>query len=154
MEYTHATIQDLDNLVKLASRADPDSTFQSVKKWTQENMRDFPNLQFLAKNDNRIVGFVSGIANEEYMTIEDIAVDQDYEHQGIASELLALVENAAQKVGIFKFRAWVNIKNAKVAPFYHANAYSQRDEFVVRDIEGVPDGEKFYLFEKRLDGIT
>ncbi len=85
------------------------------------------------------------------MTIVDLSVATDHEHEKIGSRLLDVLLDEAFQNGIYIIRAWVHANSITVIPFYHSHGFTISSHFKSENIEGVPDGESFLLMERHLD---
>lgn len=80
-------------------------TFETAKKFIEYNYEKQPDLFFVAKDENKIVGFSFGYikpwSDGNQLMGEELVVDADYHRQGIAKQLFKnLVQIAQEKYKI------------------------------------------------------
>jgi len=104
MEVTirHALPKDIAAIVRVANCA-----FLEEARWPWlfgvglvEHLRNFPDWQFVAEVDGRIVGFLVGKPGEDRAFISWIAVHPAHWRKGIGGKLLKAIEEKANKAGL------------------------------------------------------
>jgi len=107
--------EDIEGLVRMYEAFDPTDRAQGVpprgtdriRDWI-ENLREGVNL--VAVHDERVVGHVSFVPDETGSHELAIFVDQDYQHAGIGTHLLAGGLARAQECGIE--RVWLTVEGS------------------------------------------
>lgn len=107
-----------------------------------------PNTRFLGLYiDNQIISYVGFWIMLDYIDIINIAVDNNYQRQGLATRLLAEVEDFANTMAITKISLEVNVNNLAAYNLYNKLGYRK-----VRTIKNYYDRlkEDAYLMQKEL----
>ena len=104
--------------MKITDRSDRDIT----KKELGEIYDDFKKIeiqdgvppnnqrryQFIAEENDIIIGFASGLTNHKWFYLSDMWVHEDYRRQGIGSKLLKMLEEKVKSIGIEHIYTWTS----------------------------------------------
>ncbi|MDD3399890.1 MAG: ribosomal protein S18-alanine N-acetyltransferase [Candidatus Paceibacterota bacterium] len=132
---------DLERVTEITKNAFPDSWPESYFK---KLIEEYPNDFFVAKKDEKIVGYVLGYekANGQGW-IKAIAVSPESQGQGIGTEMMAFITKRLEKAETIGLHA--RTSNRKGVSFYQNLGFD-----IVKTIEGYyANGDSAYLMEKR-----
>jgi ribosomal protein S18 acetylase RimI-like enzyme len=131
IEVRKLTIRDYIAMLKVWERAGlpykPKG--RDSREITEEQMREFPDFFLGAFDKGKLVGVVIG-SYETRMKgwINRLAVDPDYQRQGIAQELVKSMEEALKKHGAKIFCALIELPNEESVGMFQKLGYaSYRD---------------------------
>ena len=123
IEIVEAGVQDLDNIYNLEQQT------KLPNKLTKEMLQDILKNEnykiFKATAPELFLGFVVVQTSDE-VNIDNIVVDKDYRNLGIASKLIAEVENYARNNGISTVSLEVSNKNINAYLLYDKLGFKQR----------------------------
>lgn len=126
LEFRKLTIQDYDTMIKVWERAG--LPFKPKGRDSEENtakqMRLFPESYIGAFHGNRLIGVV--IASYESRMkgwINRLAVDPEYQRQGIAEHLVKKAEASLKKRGAKIFCALIELPNEKSVRLFQKIGY-------------------------------
>ncbi len=105
----------------------------------------FSNFAFLAKDENKVIGALSGHAYEEEVHVSNLVIEESYRHLKIGSRLLKEVEDYFREKG-FKIIELTTYE-------FQARSFYERNGFKVefkRENKGNPKFAKYFLV-KSLD---
>jgi len=77
--------------------------------------------QFIAEENNIVIGFVSGLTNHKWFYLSDMWVHEDYRRQGLGARLLNMLEEKVKSIGMEHIWTWTTgFINPK---FYESQGY-------------------------------
>lgn len=114
---------DLEIVSDLAMIANPHAVKEQYQKHVFNELKENPDLAFVAIDGERVVGFVQGDTRGRMTTIEDLAVAEKYQGKGIGSQLLKIEIDALNMRGAEIVAAEVHYKNARAIPFYYEHGF-------------------------------
>jgi ribosomal protein S18 acetylase RimI-like enzyme len=119
---------DLDTVSELAILANPFTTKENYRKHILSELRNKPDLSFVAIKKTKVVGYVQAeICNDNEAVLEDIAVDKENQGLGIGSCLLENELHVLKNKGIEIVFAEVHYKCASAIPFYYKHGFRITD---------------------------
>ena len=62
--------------------------------------------QFIAEENDIIIGFASGLTNHNWFYLSDMWVHEDYRRQGLGAKLLSLLEEKVKSIGVEHIWTW------------------------------------------------
>jgi len=90
---------------------------------TQDGVPDVPQVryQFIAEDNEIIVGFASGLTNHKWFFLSDMWVHENFRRQGLGTKLLKKLEDKVKAIGIKHIYTWTSgLVNPK---FYEKQGY-------------------------------
>lgn len=115
--------EDLETVSELAMLANPHATKEKYREHVFDELKENPDLAFVAVCGNKVVGYVQGDTRGSMTTLEDLAVAKDYQGKGIGKRLLKTELEALKKRGAKIVFAEVHYKNARAIPFYYRHGF-------------------------------
>jgi ribosomal-protein-alanine N-acetyltransferase len=115
--------EDLETVSELAMLANPHATKEKYRDHVSGELKENPDLAFVAVDNDNVVGFVQGDTRGSMTTLEDLAVAKDYQSKGIGKQLLKTELEALKKRGAKIVFAEVHYKNARAIPFYYIHGF-------------------------------
>ena len=77
--------------------------------------------QFIAEENDIIIGFASGLTNHKWFYLTDMWVHEDYRRQGLGTKLLTMLEDKVKSIGMEHIWTWTTgFRNPK---FYEKLGY-------------------------------
>ena len=77
--------------------------------------------QFIAEENDSIIGFASGLTNHKWFHLTDLWVHEDYRRQGLGAKLLRMLEDKVKSAGMEHIWTWTTgFINPK---FYESQGY-------------------------------
>ncbi|MCL2821473.1 MAG: GNAT family N-acetyltransferase [Oscillospiraceae bacterium] len=77
--------------------------------------------QFIAEENEIIIGFVSGLTNHKWFYLSDMWVHADYRRQGLGGKILVMLEEKVKSIGMEHIWTWTTgFINPK---FYESQGY-------------------------------
>jgi len=116
-------LSDLDIVSELAMLANPHSIKEKYKKLILDELRENPDLSFVAAIDGKVVGYVLADIHNDEAVLEDIAVSEKLQGKGIGKNLLNKELTALKHRKIKTVRAEVHYKCASAIPFYYKHNF-------------------------------
>jgi len=89
----------------------------------QDGVPDVPQIryQFIAEDNEIIVGFASGLTNHKWFFLSDMWVHENFRRQGLGTKLLKKLEDKVKAIGIKHIYTWTSgLINPK---FYEKQGY-------------------------------
>jgi len=126
---------DLNIVSELAMLANPFTTKEKYCKHILDELKENPDLSFVAVENGRVVGYVQAEVRNDQAVLEDIAVAKEYQGKGIGKRLLGKELKALKRKGAGMVRAEVHYKCASAIPFYYK--YNFRITGFVQDYFGI-----------------
>ena len=126
---------DLDTVSELAMLANPHATKEKYRKHILDELRENPDLSFVAVENGKVVGYVQADIHNDEAVLEDIAVAEEYQVKGIGKRLLNKELKALKRKGAKIVLAEVHYKCASAIPFYYNHNF--RITGFVQDFFGI-----------------
>ncbi len=126
---------DLDTVSELAMLANPHATKEKYRKHILDELRENPDLSFVAVENGKVVGYVQADIHNDEAVLEDIAVAEEYQVKGIGKRLLNKELKALKRKGAKIVLAEVHYKCASAIPFYYKHNF--RITGFVQDFFGI-----------------
>jgi len=126
---------DLDTVSELAMLANPHATKQKYRKHLLDELRENPDLSFIAADNGEVVGYVQADVRNGEAVLEDIAVAKEYQRKGIGRLLLDKELRALKRKGVRIVLSEVHYKCASAIPFYYNHNF--RITGFVQDFFGI-----------------
>lgn len=114
---------DLETASDLAMLANPHAEKEKYREHIIHELRDNPDLSFVAVSGEKVVGYVQGDIRGFTATLEDLAVSEKHQKQGIGTQLLSAELKAMKKRQSKIVIAEVHYKNADAIPFYYKHGF-------------------------------
>jgi ribosomal-protein-alanine N-acetyltransferase len=114
---------DLEIVSDLAMMANPHATKEKYQEHVFDELKENPDLAFVAIDGEKVVGFVQGDTRGRMTTIEDLAVAKEHQGKGIGGQLLNVELDALKRRGAEIVAAEVHYKNAQAIPFYYKHGF-------------------------------
>ncbi len=114
---------DLKVVSELALLANPHAEKETYKKHILDELRENPDLSFVAASHEKVVGYAQGDIRGAMATLEDLAVAKEFQQKGLGSKLLSVELEALKKRGSKIVVAEVHWKNAEAIPFYYKHGF-------------------------------
>jgi len=111
--------EDLTVVSELAMLANPHATKEDYSKHLSDELRENPDLSFVAVEGERVVGYVQGDVRGEVAVLEDIVVTEEYQRKGIGKLLLDNELKVLKEKGGKVVFAEVHYKCSSAIPFYY-----------------------------------
>ena len=115
--------EDLETVSELAMLANPHATKEKYREHVSDELKENPDLAFVAVHGDKVVGYVQGDTRGSMTTLEDLAVANNYQGKGIGKQLLKTELEALKKKGAKIVFAEVHYKNARAIPFYYRHGF-------------------------------
>jgi ribosomal protein S18 acetylase RimI-like enzyme len=115
---------DLAVVSELAMLANPHAIKEEYCEGILKELRQNPNLSFVAVDDGRVIGYaLSEVHDKKEAVLEDIAVAGHYQKKGIGSLLLNETVKTLKKSKVKMLFAEVHYKCAAAIPFYYRHGF-------------------------------
>jgi ribosomal protein S18 acetylase RimI-like enzyme len=116
-------LSDLNVVSELAMLANPHAIKKTYKKLILDELKENPDLSFVAIIDGRVAGYVLADIHDDEAVLEDIAVAEKLQSKGIGKRLLDKETTALKHKGVKTVRAEVHYKCASAIPFYYKHNF-------------------------------
>jgi ribosomal protein S18 acetylase RimI-like enzyme len=93
--------------------------------------------------DDEVEGVLVLVAHDEYLLIDNVAVDPRHQGRGLGKALMSFAESRARAIGREEVRLYTNVKMVENRAFYARLGYEEIDEVEIEGRHGV-------LMRKRL----
>jgi ribosomal protein S18 acetylase RimI-like enzyme len=120
-------LSDLDLVSDLAMLANPHAIKGKHKKLILDELRENPDLSYVATIDRKVVGYVLADIHDNEAVLEDIAVSERFQGRGVGKCLLNKELKALKQKGVKLVRAEVHYKCASAIPFYYKHDFQITD---------------------------
>ena len=114
---------DLEIALELAMLANPHAKKEKYGEHVADELKENPDLAFVAVAGEKVVGYVQGDTRGPMTTIEDLAVAKNYQEKGIGKQLIKSELEALGARGAKIVVAEVHYKNAQAIPFYYKQGF-------------------------------
>lgn len=115
--------EDLEAVLELAVLANPHATREKYREHVVDELRENPELSFVAVDGDKVVGYIQADTRGSMTTIEDIAVAKNYQGRRIGEKLLMTELEELRKRDAEIVFAEVHYKNARAVPFYYRHGF-------------------------------
>jgi len=115
--------EDLETVSELVMLANPHAAKEKYREHVVDELKENPDLSFVAVCNGRVVGYVQGDTRSPMTTIEDLAVAKGYQGKGIGKQLLSAELEALRTGGAKVVIAEVHYRNAQAIPFYYNHGF-------------------------------
>ena len=133
--------EDLEEVLKISQAS-------FLQPWPKKEFEKFTKETFIAEKDKGITGFVMAKTAKRAAQIKIIAVDQNYQKQGIGKKLIEYIWRYFKNNGVRTVSLHVRQSNQAGLAFLQNFSFS-----VVKTVKNYyTDKENAYLLEKNLDG--
>jgi ribosomal protein S18 acetylase RimI-like enzyme len=136
------TEEDLPVVCSLYLDANAFAPIDSIKKWTADNLQNFPELQLVFCASDKLAGAISGNVANNVGHVDDIVIAKEFRGKGIGTQLLLKELGIFRKLRVPSVELWVHSANEKAIPFYLRNGFKVIGVEHTKDLKDVPDGEK------------
>lgn len=116
-------LSDLDDVSELAMLANPHAIKKEYKKLVLEELKENPDLSFVAIIGEKVVGYVLADIHNGEAVLEDIAISEKLQGRGIGKRLLDKELMALKHKKVKTVRAEVHYKCASAIPFYYKHNF-------------------------------
>ena len=116
-------VDDLKDVLELAMLANPHAKKEKYREHVADELRENPDLAFVAVSSKKVVGYVQGDTRGPMTTIEDIAVAKNYQRKGVGKQLIRSELKALKTRGAKMVVAEVHYQNAQAIPFYYKQGF-------------------------------
>jgi ribosomal protein S18 acetylase RimI-like enzyme len=116
-------LSDLDVVSELAMLANPHAMKKKYKKLILEELKENPDLSFVATEDGKVVGYILADIHDDGAVLEDIAVSEKLQGRGIGKRLLDKELMALKHKKVKTVWAEVHYKCASAIPFYYKHNF-------------------------------
>jgi ribosomal protein S18 acetylase RimI-like enzyme len=124
-----ATLQDGPSLIGLWQAAGLDVRPHEVAAELASVLRRDPDIVLVAEDEHGLAASVLGAYDGRRGWVNRLATRPDRRHQGLARQLMALLEQALWSKGCRKVNLLIEPDNDRVVSLYRAIGY-QRDELI------------------------
>jgi GNAT superfamily N-acetyltransferase len=93
--------------------------------------------------DDEVEGVMVLVAHDEYLLIDNVAVDPRHQGRGLGKALMSFAESQARAIGREEVRLYTNVKMVENRAFYARLGYEEIEEVEIEGRHGV-------LMRKRL----
>jgi len=128
--------KDIDAVLAIDRRINPTRSIFTRRELSACDPGGQLDLSFIAEVENEVVGFVMarlayvGIPVAEVGIIHAVAVDPDYQREGIGARLLSTLSSCCQTEGISQLRVVINERDTQLKDFFE-NLGFRRSELVI-----------------------
>ena len=116
-------LSDLDIVSKLAMLANPHATKKKHKKLILNELRENPDLSYVATIDGKVVGYVLADIHDDEAVLEDIAISKKLQGRGVGKRLLNKEITVLKRKKVKLVRADVHYKCSSAIPFYYKHNF-------------------------------
>jgi len=82
--------------------------FKKIERQDGVPEHEQTRYQFIAEENDQVVGFASGLTNHKWFYLTDLWVHEDYRRQGLGAKLLAKLEDKVKSLGIEHIYTWTS----------------------------------------------
>jgi predicted N-acetyltransferase YhbS len=111
--------EDLTIVSELAMLANPHAVKEKYSEHLLDELRENPDLSFVAVDDGKVVGYVQADVKGEIAILEDIVVEKSHQKKGIGRLLLSKELKTLKRKGVKVVFAEVHYKCSSAIPFYY-----------------------------------
>ncbi len=101
-----------------------------------------PDLFLVGELDGQIIAALMGTFDGRRAYVHHLAVDPEYQHQGLGTEMMEHLESILRENRVVKYHLMVEKWNAEVVPFYERLGWYERTDLILlsKDLR-TPDTE-------------
>lgn len=114
---------DLGIVSELAMLANPHATKEKYIEHLSDELKENPDLSFVALSNDKAVGFVQADVRNDISILQDIAVHRQHQRKGIGKRLLTEELQALKKKKVKVILAQVHYKCSSAIPFYYKHGF-------------------------------
>ena len=93
--------------------------------------------------DDEVEGVLVLVAHEEYLLIDNVAVDPRHQGRGLGKALMLFAESHARAIGREELRLYTNVKMVENRAFYARLGYEEIEEIEIEGRHGVLMRKRF-----------
>jgi len=90
-----------------------------------------PDLFLVGEIDNQLVVALMGTYDGRRAYVHHLAVDPEYQHQGLGTQMMAHFESILKEKQVVKYHLMVERWNGKVVPFYEQLGWYERTDLIL-----------------------
>lgn len=93
------------------TKAELDFIYEDFKKIEKQDGIPDANTkryEYLAEENNIVIGYVSGLTNHKWFYLTDLWVHEDYRRNKLGTKLLTMMESKVQSIGIKHIYTWTS----------------------------------------------
>jgi len=95
--------------------------FKKIEKQDGVPPNNQKRHQFVAEENDVIIGFVSGLTNHKWFYLSDLWVHEDYRRQGLGAKMLKMLESKVESAGMEHIWTWTT--GPSNSRFYESQGY-------------------------------
>ena len=136
-------LSDLDGVYNLERKLFPNPW---PKSFFETDLKSKNSIGFVVEYEGSIIGYSMASYDDGKFHITNIAVDREFQRQGIASKLMHILEDLALGRGCYYAYLEVRIDNTAAINLYRSLGYEiayKRNNYYI-------DGDDAYVMEKEL----
>lgn len=116
-------LSDLDVVSELSMLANPQAIKKKYKKLILDELRENPDLSFVATIDRKVVGYALADIHDDEAVLEDMAISEKLQGRGVGKRLLNKELIILKHKKVKHVRAEVHYKCASAIPFYYKHNF-------------------------------
>jgi ribosomal protein S18 acetylase RimI-like enzyme len=116
-------LSDLDIVSELAMLANPHAIKKKCKKLIFDELRENPDLSYVATIDGKVMGYVLADIHDDEAVLEDIAISKKLQGRGVGKRLLNKELTVLKHKKVKLVRAEVHYKCSSAIPFYYKHNF-------------------------------
>jgi GNAT superfamily N-acetyltransferase len=111
------------------------SDLGAAQKFLQARFEREESILFVARSDDRLVGFTqlypsfSSVAMQRIWILNDLFVEADWRGRGVAKRLMGAAENFARATGAIRIVLATQVENVAAQKLYESCGYAKDDAF-------------------------
>lgn len=82
--------------------------FKKIEKQDGITDANTKRYEYLAEENNKIIGYVSGLTNHKWFYLSDLWIHEDYRRKGLGTKLLLMLEIKVRSFGINHIYTWTS----------------------------------------------
>jgi ribosomal protein S18 acetylase RimI-like enzyme len=87
--------------------------------------------------EERVKGVVVLVAHDDYLLIDNVAVDPSHQRRGLGRRLMAFAEEQARNLGLAEMRLYTNVKMVENRALYARLGYEEIEEVEIEGRHGI-----------------
>ncbi len=133
-------LKDAEQIAVLSYQLGYENEINALFNRTQQIIKAIDNCVFVAKADDRIVGWIHGfialrVETPLFVEIAGLVVAQDFRKQHLGKELIEAVKEWSNSVGVYKVRVRCNVTRTESHKFYKNIGFSQNKQQMVFEMD-------------------
>jgi ribosomal protein S18 acetylase RimI-like enzyme len=139
MEVSLADVNDLEEVSQLFDRYRifyyQSSDIEAARSFLRERFQKGDSKLFIARVDNRIVGFTqlypsfSSVSMKTVWILNDLFVEEAYRNQSVAKSLISAAENFARSTKAVRIVLSTQVSNIAARSLYRSLGYVKDEDF-------------------------